>query len=485
MVDQSNEETPLLGSQQTKNVSTPLPWSQIVLLLFLQLAGPMTSNVIYPFAPELIRDIGITNGNEMKVGYYVGIMQSIYAIMQAITTLHWGQMSDSVGRKPVLLVGLFGLSVSMFCFGLWRTFWGLVMSRSLSGALNGNVGVGNSMMVELTDSTNIAKGYALMPIAWSTGGTLGPIIGGLFSRPAERFPKLFGNNAFLKTYPYFLSCAIPATYSAMAFIVAYIFLRETVKRPVPIFQFLRLRKAKNDAQSQVDQQEQVEGDNSRQAVSDEERPLPLRSLLIPRVLLAMGNCALLTLVDISFRAIQPVFFATPIEYGGLGLSPAHIGNILSAFAILNGVFQVCCFAAIHDKLGSKKTFVIGITSALPMFASFPVISFIVQTRGYGAAVWITVALQVLASVLISLSYGAIFIFVAGSSPNRASLGATNGLSQLTFSTMRAIGPAAANSLYSLSLDKGYFGGNLVYYVLIGVVIVSLYIASLLPRNAWK
>ena len=47
------------------------------------------------------------------------------------------------------------------------------MSRCLAGLLNGNVGVIKSMMGEITDSTNIAQGMALMPVVWSTGATLG------------------------------------------------------------------------------------------------------------------------------------------------------------------------------------------------------------------------------------------------------------------------------------------------------------------------
>src|SRR5258707_14665085 len=42
---------------------------------------------------------------------------------QAITVLHWSRLSDIVGRKPIILVGLFGLSLSMFGFGLSTTYW--------------------------------------------------------------------------------------------------------------------------------------------------------------------------------------------------------------------------------------------------------------------------------------------------------------------------------------------------------------------------
>jgi MFS family permease len=46
---------------------------------------------------------------------------------QAITVLHWSRLSDVVGRKPIILIGLFGLSLSMFSFGLSTTYWGAAL----------------------------------------------------------------------------------------------------------------------------------------------------------------------------------------------------------------------------------------------------------------------------------------------------------------------------------------------------------------------
>ncbi|KAF9480005.1 major facilitator superfamily multidrug-resistance, DHA1 sub-family [Pholiota conissans] len=489
MTAQIDEETPLL--EHGKQKATPLPWFQFSIVLFLQLAEPLTSQVIYPFAPQLIRDLGITNGDESKVGYYVGLMQSLFFLTQACTVLHWSRLSDKVGRKPVILLGLAGLSVSMYCFGLSKTFWGLVLSRSLNGALNGNIGVIKSMMAEMTDATNISKAYAYMPIAWSTGGTLGPIIGGSLARPAERFPSLFGNNEFLKEYPYFLPCAVPATFSLLAWLVTFLFLKETVQSPTPISVVLGLKKEKDtqdDDDDSLPETTQVGSSVKSQVmvdvqeVPDDEKPLPLRSLLTFRVVIAAGNYASLSLVDISFRAIQPLFLSTPIEMGGLGLPPPTIGHLLSIFGILNGLFQAFFFAQINDHYGSKKVFIAGIASALPVFATFPLINYLARAQGYSTLVWAVVLFQIVISIAISLSYGAIFIFISNASPNRASLGATNGLSQMSVSIMRAIGPAAANSLFSISIAKGYMGGYLVYYVLLSVVCVSLVIASMLPRH---
>jgi hypothetical protein len=55
---------------------------------------------------------------------------------------------------------------------------------------------------------------------------------------------------------------------------------------------------------------------------------------------------------------------------------------------------------------------------------------------------------------------------------------------MSVSIMRAIGPAAANSLFSLSIEKGYLGGYLVYCVLVVITAVALAFGSMLPRQMW-
>jgi hypothetical protein len=221
---------------------------------------------------------------------------------------------------------------------------------------------------------------------------IGPMIGGSFSRPTEQWPQLFGNNAFLKKYPYFLPCAIPATFSLVAWLVTFMFLKETVQHTVPVPQLLKGRKTKVD-------------EDAFSGVPDSEKPFPLRSLLTPKVILAATNYAALSLIDIAYRAIQPTFFSTPIDDGGLGLSPAAIGNILSLLGILNGTFQIFFFAKIHDRFGSRNTFVFGIGSCFFLFALYPFINHLARIEGYSTKLWTLVVIQVMISILPSLSYG--------------------------------------------------------------------------------
>jgi hypothetical protein len=74
------------------------------------------------------------------------------------------------------------------------------------------------------------------------------------------------------------------------------------------------------------------------------------------------------------------------------------------------------------------------------------------------------------------------MFVSAASPNRASLGATNGIAQLLMSITRAIGPTATASLFSLSLEEGYVGGNLVYIVLLVVSLAAIAFGTTLPQQ---
>jgi MFS family permease len=104
----------------------------------------VTFNVANCFYAQLIRELGITGGDDAAVGYYAGIIvgrfsdlreifplndlqESLFFVAQALTVLRWSRLSDRIGRKPVLLAGLSGTCISMLCFGLSTNFWSLVV----------------------------------------------------------------------------------------------------------------------------------------------------------------------------------------------------------------------------------------------------------------------------------------------------------------------------------------------------------------------
>jgi hypothetical protein len=112
----------------------------------------------------------------------------------------------------------------------------------------------------------------------------------------------------------------------------------------------------------------------------------------------------------SYRALQPVFYSTPIALGGLGLDPPAIGTILSSSGVLYGILVVFFFSRMIGYLGVKRVYMLGITASVPCFSMFPIINHLARNSiersgGLGAEVWAVVGLQVMTSVLFSMCFG--------------------------------------------------------------------------------
>jgi hypothetical protein len=88
----------------------------------------------------------------------------------------------------------------------------------------------------------------------------------------------------------------------------------------------------------------------------------------------------------------------------------------------------------------------------------------------------------LGSTLSNLHAGTIMMYIRASSPNKRSLGATNGMAQLLASIVRAIGPAASASMFAFSVSHDLLGGYAVYVVLVGATMVAIKFALKLPQD---
>jgi len=76
------------------------------------------------------------------------------------------------------------------------------------------------------------------------------------------------------------------------------------------------------------------------------------------------------------------------------------------------------------------------------------------------------------------------MYVPASAPHKRSLGATNGLAQTTVSIARAVGPAMASSLYSISVQHNLLGGYAVYAIMFILSCFAVLLAQHLPPDVW-
>jgi hypothetical protein len=92
--------------------------------------------------------------------------------------------------------------------------------------MNGGIGIMRSVVAEITDTTNIAKAWGIIPISFTTGATLGALLGGALVHPAENYPGLFGSSYLMSQYPYLLACSVPAVYAIFVLWFTYIYFVE-------------------------------------------------------------------------------------------------------------------------------------------------------------------------------------------------------------------------------------------------------------------
>ncbi|KAI6032822.1 MFS general substrate transporter [Pisolithus orientalis] len=473
---QHDDRSPLLSNADGRELKkpTPLPKGQIMILMLVALVEPIASQCIYPFINELVSDLDITGGDERAVGYYAGLIESLFFATQALTVFQWSRISDQIGRKPVLLVGIFGLSLSILCFGLSKTFASLVISRCITGALNGNIGVMKSMLGELTDSSNMAQGFALMPIMWSLGCTLGPLIGGMLSRPQDHFPRLFGA-PFWAEYPYFLPCGIASAFAVVVFSIIVFFLKEASMQCNPRTRVL-------SSSHRYDTINESSAYLTLSHTPQYDAPVPLRTLLTPERILYIVNYGILAMVEICMFVLLPLFLSTPIELGGLGQTPAMIGLWMSGYGIVNSLFQAFFFAPLVSRFGKRTLFRVSYACFIPIFAIFPVVNCVARSTGIWWGVWGLMGCQLGLAVVTDMAFSSILMYITTSAPSRRSLGALNGLAQTTASIVRAIGPASATSMFAYSLQHELLGGYAVYVVMIAITIVTMKLASALPEE---
>ncbi|KDQ08064.1 hypothetical protein BOTBODRAFT_70027 [Botryobasidium botryosum FD-172 SS1] len=394
---------------------TPLPKLQLSIIFLIQLAEPITNSVILPFINEEIVELGITD-DPKKVGYYVGLIISLFFFVECLCVLHWGRLSDRIGRRPVVLFGLFGLVLFMICFGLSRTLVQLIISRALAGALNANTGIIKSMIRELTDETSFPRAASFMPLTWTIGEAIGPFLGGTLSRPYDRFPSLFRSELW-KKYPYLLPCLSAACFPILSFVVGFLCLKETMpsigKKPN--------LDSESDGASRPLQGALGESERSpllSKAIetSSPPRPSSFRDIFTRPVLIVILNYAAICLVDIAVFVVQPLYLSTPIEFGGLGLPPPQIGYILGAAGVFSAIFQAFFFARLYEWFGGKRVYISSAACNLPVIIAWPIINALARKLGGShSLVWAVLFVQQLCLYLTVPAFAAfpcVFLLVA-------------------------------------------------------------------------
>eukprot|EP01035_Chromulina_nebulosa_P017496 gene17496-23052_t len=345
----SNYETSidmLRNSDSSKNdkvIPTPLPFSQVVCVLLIQLCEAININVLFPFLAFMVEDLG--HGGNM-LGVYAGGLGAAFCFAQFSSSIIWGIVSDHYGRKPAIIIGTIGAALGMIVFGFSVTYWQAVLGRSLSGFLSGNLGVLKTYLTEITDDSNRGYGFSLMSLSWSIGTIIAPLAGGWLCKPAEKYPTIFPPNGLFGKFPYLLPSLVCVTFSAISVVSCLVLMKDPVKREINDKQpsksnpfFLLTSKRRKGLSNQVYSPISIDDkDPDLEQSNDLEIEKSLDNNINDNTITSKEKESNNGIIDEEDETL-PLYLKLDKLQGGFSFSSTEIGILLSCGGLLTMVYQ--------------------------------------------------------------------------------------------------------------------------------------------------
>ncbi|MFA9558850.1 MFS transporter [Evansella sp. AB-rgal1] len=202
-------------------------------VMFLVMVG---FGIIIPVLPFYAESMGATPTQ-------LGLLMAVYSVMQLLFAPMWGRISDRFGRKPVMMIGIFGLALSFFFMAISTQLWMLFAARIIGGFLSSaNMPTVMAYVADITSEDNRGKGMGIIGAAVGLGFIFGPAIGGIFSETGLHIPFLLAGASSILTFflVMFVLKESLTRNDTQAVLTKKVPLHKAVKGPVSILYFLQL-----------------------------------------------------------------------------------------------------------------------------------------------------------------------------------------------------------------------------------------------------
>ncbi|SLN24291.1 Tetracycline resistance protein, class C [Falsiruegeria litorea R37] len=158
----------------------------IVFILITVMIDAMGIGLIMPIMPDLI--VEVQGGTLAEAALWGGVLSTVFAVMQFLFSPVIGNLSDSVGRRPVLLVSLFVMALDYLVMAVAGTMWLLLIGRIVGGITAATHATAGAYIADISEPHKKAANFGLLGAAFGMGFVLGPLIGGLLGELGTRAP---------------------------------------------------------------------------------------------------------------------------------------------------------------------------------------------------------------------------------------------------------------------------------------------------------
>jgi len=376
----------------------------LMILFFTMIVVMLSFGMVIPIMPFYVKSFGASGGA-------LGALMAVYGVLQFIFAPLWGSLSDRIGRKPVLIIGVLGNAIAQLLFGFSTELWMLFAARSLAGMLS--VATLPTAMAYIGDSTSSEKrssGMGLVGAAMGIGMVLGPGIGGLLAKQSL-------------SVPFFLAAGL----SMLALIMIFLFLPEPPRAPqiqpkaVPVPQLKAMLQALTG---------------------------PLGVLFVMSFLLSFG----LT----NFESIFGLYGADRYGY-----TPGQVGLVLTVIGLIAAFMQGVLTGPATRRFG--EVFIIRIS----LLGSGLGFLFMTLARTFPEVI-LSIAFFIISNAMLNPTVASLI-----SRRTESGQGFTMGLNNSFLSLGRIIGPLWAGNIYDVQMNMPYFTGSAIMFLGFGISLWKL------------
>ena len=166
----------------------PPPKARLGLLFFAVLVDLIGFGIVLPVLPFYAEGFGADFGQ-------IGLLYAVYSLVQLVMAPLWGRISDRVGRRPVIILGLLGSALAYTIFARADSLATLFLSRIVGGIGGSTIPVAQAYIADVTPPGRRAGGLGLIGAAFGLGFVIGPALGGILDGLSPGSPAAPGYTA--------------------------------------------------------------------------------------------------------------------------------------------------------------------------------------------------------------------------------------------------------------------------------------------------
>lgn len=154
----------------------------ILITVFVDMLG---IGLMLPVLPALVGELA---GSPDLQSYWYGALMVTFGVAQFLAMPLLGALSDRYGRRPVLLLSIFGLGIAYLISATTQSLVVLLLSRIISGGTSASFTVANAYVADITTPAERSKGFGAIGAAFGLGFIVGPALGGILASDDIRLP---------------------------------------------------------------------------------------------------------------------------------------------------------------------------------------------------------------------------------------------------------------------------------------------------------